>query len=676
MSIKVKLSIAMILMMVCSIAIVGGFSLYKSSDAINRMTKSAMMDTNRDNAVIISSLIEKESRNMALIASQKEVEDLLNENYRGEGIDGKLQEELDTKLQKIVKDAGNLEHIFVLDTNANIVADSDTNLLKKNFSDREYVKQVLDTGTPVISDTLKSKSTGAYVVAFAYPVKENGQLVGLVASAVLTDSFTNYLKDTRLLDTASSYAYLVDQSGMVLYHPTAGKIGKPVENEQIKGVVAKVQAGQTVKADIVQYEFQGKLKKAAYSVIPGTNWILVISGDMSEIMKPVTNVMKAILLIGGIIAVGALLIGFLIANKITSPIIKLTELINRTAELNLEYDERYLYLEKNKDETGTIARAMFLTRKVLREMVEKLHNVSQTVMNNAEKMESLSVQIQESAHDNSATTEQLSAGMEETAASAEEITATTTEISSRVGEITKKAKTGTEVSNQITERALLLKKDALDSSVNARTIYEEVKGKMEKAIKESNNIAQIGILADTILSITNQTNLLALNAAIEAARAGEAGKGFTVVAEEIRKLADQSSSTATGIQDIVKDVYSSVDTMRVNSEAILKFIDQSVLKDYEKLTKVSEQYNEDADYINNLMAEFETDAELLDNSVSNISTAMNEVAVTINEGSKGVQDIAERTAEVVEKTISETKLADENASGAKELFELVERFRI
>lgn len=676
MSIKIKVSMAMMVMIVCSIIFVGGFSLYKSSDAINAQTKSAMMEANRDNSLIISSLIGKEMRNMALIASQKEVEDLLAADYRGEGISSSLQGTLDTKLQGMVKDVSNLEHIFVVDTNANIIADSDTNLLNKNLNDREYVKQVLSEGKPVISDTLKSKSTGAYVVAFAYPVKVNGQLVGLVASAVRADSFTDYLKDTKLLGTKSSYAYLVDYSGMMLYHPTTEKIGQPVENEQIKKVVAQVEAGQTVNADIVQYKFQGKLKKAAYSVIPETNWILVITGDMTDIMKPVTNVMKAILLIGGIFAAVSLLVGFLISNKITSPIIKLTELINKTAELDLKYDEKYLHLQKNKDETGTIARAIFLTRSVLREMVAKLQNVSQTVAENASRMENLSVQIQESAHDNSATTQQLSAGMEETAASAEEITATTTEISSRVGQITKKAKNGAEVSNQITERALHLRKDALDSSKNAREIYEEVKEKMEEAIKESNNIAQIGILADTILSITNQTNLLALNAAIEAARAGEAGKGFTVVADEIRKLADQSSNTATGIQGIVKNVYASVDTMRVNSEAILKFIDQSVLMDYEKLKKVSEQYNQDADYINNLMAEFESDAELLDSSVISISTAMNEVAVTINEGSKGVQDIAERTADVVEKTISETKLADENAIGAKELLDLVERFQI
>jgi methyl-accepting chemotaxis protein len=261
-----------------------------------------------------------------------------------------------------------------------------------------------------------------------------------------------------------------------------------VENEQVKEVVKRVQAGEKVESDVVDYIFQGKRKAAAYKIIPETNWILVITGDMEEVMQPVTNVKNAILAIGSIIAIIGLLIGLTISNKITSPILKLTELINKTADLDLKYDESFLYLEKYKDEIGIIARATFQTRSVLRKVVGKLQSVSHTVMDNAEKIEKLSVQIQDNANDNSATTEELSAGMQETAAASEEITATTTEINERVGAIATKAKDGADVSGQITERADKLKKDALESTKNAKALYEDVKDKMEKAIEDSNSI--------------------------------------------------------------------------------------------------------------------------------------------------------------------------------------------
>lgn len=675
MKIRTKISIAMVSLVVISTIVIGGFSLLKSRDTISNLTGSAMLEINKDNASSIQAMIEKEMRSVALIAEQKEVTEILSKVQKGESVEA-LQTALNAKLQHMTKESGNLEHMFVISANGTNIADSDTKLVGQNFNDREYTKRLLATGKPIISETLKSKSTGAYVVAFAYPVKVNDQLLGFVATAVIADSMMKYLADTKILDTKSSYAYLVDEKGNMLYHPQKDKIGKPVENAQIKAVVERVKKGDKVDPNIVGYDFQGKRKHSAYFIIPETNWTLVLTGDEGEVMLPVNDMTKYILIIGLSCLALASLSGYILAKRISSPIVKLTELINKTADLDLKYDASYEYLGKNKDETGIIAKAMFQTRQVLRVMAEKLIGVSHIVMANADKMEKLSIHVQENAHDNSATTEQLSAGMQQTAASAEEITATTAEIDANVGAIAEKAKEGAEVSSQITERADLLKQDALESTKNARSVYQEVKVKMEEAIQESSTIAQISVLADTILSITSQTNLLSLNAAIEAARAGDAGKGFAVVADEIRKLAEQSSQTAAGIQGIVKNVYSAVGHMKDNSEAILAFVDQNVLKDYEKLTEVSEQYNSDAVYISTLMADFKMAASQLNTAVSNISTAMNEVAVTINEGAKGVEDIAQKTTEIVEKTLMESELADENLQGAKELLILVERFKI
>lgn len=675
MKIRAKLSIAMIALMLVTTLIMGGVALFKSASTITEVTRASMTDINKENTMILKSMIDKERRTVSLIAAQKEVEEFLLKSQNGESVT-EMQTPLNQKLLRMVAETGNLEHIFIVNAKGVIIADSNVNLIGTDVNDRAYTKSILSSGNPGISETLKSKATGVYIVVFTYPVKVNGELLGFAATAVTADSIIKYLADTKILNTDSSYAYLVDEKGTMLYHPDKKKIGLAVESTQIKAVVERVKKGENVNPAIVDYDYQGKKKEAAYSVIPETKWTLVVTGDIGEIMSPVNSLIKYIIIIGGILAFVSLLIGLVISTRIASPIVKLTELINKTADLELKYDARYDYLIKNKDETGTIAKATFKTRQVLREMAEKLLDVSQVIMENAENMERLSNQIQENAHDNSATTQQLSAGMEETAASSEEITATTSEINSNVEAIAEKVKGGAEISKQITVRANTLKLEAAESAKTAKTVYHEVKSKMENAIEESKTISQISVLTDTILSITSQTNLLALNAAIEAARAGEAGKGFAVVADEIRKLAEQSSKTASGIQGIVKSVYSSVGHMKENSEAILTFIDQSVLSDYDKLTKVSDQYNSDAEFIDHLMSEFEISANQLDVAVTSISTAMNEVAATINESAKGVQDIAEKTTEIVDKTLQETKLADQNSHGAKELLVLVEKFKI
>lgn len=677
MKIRMKLSVMMIVVTLISTALMGIFTYTKSTGTILNLTEASMAQVNTNKAQTIAAMIDKEKRSMQLVAGESEIAELLLQAGNGELTTGDaLQNEVNVKLQGLVKDAGNLEHMFVVDMKGVAVADSDTKLVGTDFSERNYTKNVFKTGEAVVSETLKSKSTGAYVLAFVHPVKSGGKMIGFVASAVNANSIIKYLADAKVTNAPSSYAYLVDETGNILYHPDETKIGSVVENEAIKAVVERVKVGETVPDGTVQYTYEGAEKKAAFTVLPETHWTLVLTGDLEEIMLPVQKMTNFIIVLGVGSLLLTLLIGVTVATRISSPIIKLTQLINRTAELDLKYDNQYEYLTKNKDETGTIAKAMFHTRAVLREMAGSLISISSKVLDNAETLEKLSIDVRENAHDNSATTEQLSAGMEETAASTQEMTAAIHEIENNVRMISTRVKEGSGVSGQITERALALQHDAVTSTENAKQIYGSVRGEMQKAIEQSGAINEINVLADTILSITSQTNLLALNAAIEAARAGDAGRGFAVVAGEIRKLAEKSSETAAGIQGVVKNVYSSVEQMIEHSEAMLTFIDQNVLGDYERLNEVSQQYNSDASTINELMNQFEEAADHLNETVSSIAIAVNEVAATVNEGAIGVQDIAEKTADIVEKTFHEATMADENTQSAKEMQVLVEKFKI
>jgi len=312
----------------------------------------------------------------------------------------------------------------------------------------------------------------------------------------------------------------------------------------------------------------------------------------------------------------------------------------------------------------------------LRHVVENLKQTSENVTSNSQMVFDLTEKMYQSTQDNSATTEQLSAGMEETAASSEEITSSVDEMEEQVKKVVGKTEEGSLACKEIFERAQTIKKGAIVSINDAKSIYNDTKSKLESAIEETKTIHQINVLADAILSITKQTNLLALNAAIEAARAGEAGKGFAVVSEQIRQLAEQSSKTASDIQRIVKMVNSSVENITESSGQVLEFVDKTVLKDYDNLIQVSEQYNSDANTMNEIVNMYSSTAKDLNSIIENISTSIREVVKTAYEGAQGVQDIAAKTTEIVYSSEEIEKTAKENTEIAKLLQSIVVKFKI
>lgn len=679
MNIRKKLTVFVAVLAIASISATQLFSYFESNRIIISQTNKMALDLNSACSDNIKSLIKSETSVAGLLASQRSIADFLEESQSTvkPANFGETKSDCDQILADVQKREGNLEHVFIVNKDNIIVADTSENTLGKSVADRQYAVQTLSTGEPAISEALKSKATGQYITAFTYPIKnDKDEILGFAATAVLTSSFSDFLKDKKILDTKSSYAFLADEKGNILYHPDTKKIGNPIETPQLMDIAKKVQQNGNVKADVINYTYKGARKMASYSAIPQTKWILILSGTINEVTASVDTMAIFIIIIGLIMILLVSIMGYFTAGSISKPIKKVMELVNKTSKLELKYDASYEYLTKRKDETGAIARAIFEMRLVLRGIAGKMVEVSRKVNANAQHVGDLIAEVELHSQDNSATTEQLSAGSEESAASTEEISASILEVENNVNVIAEKSRQGAELCGTITDRALKLKNDAVVSSENAKSVYDNVKLKISESIEKSKSIQQINLLAETILQITEQTNLLALNAAIEAARAGESGKGFAVVADEIRKLAEESSKTAGNIQKMVEEVNIAVKSMNDSSTSILTFVDSDVLNDYEKLIDISEQYNKDAILVNGIMSDFSTTSEELNSTISNVANAVNEVAKTVVESAKGVEDIAVKTSSIVEMTSKVDEKAAENLDSAKELESILKQFKL
>ena len=149
-------------------------------------------------------------------------------------------------------------------------------------------------------------------------------------------------------------------------------------------------------------------------------------------------------------------------------------------------------------------------------------------------------------------------------------------------------------------------------------VFYGTKAELEKAIENSKVVEQISILSESIVQITSQTNLLALNASIEAARAGEAGRGFTVVAEEIRKLAEQSKGVVSKIQSITDQVKDSVNHLAESSNKLLEFMSTDVNSDYISMLEIADKYNQDASFVRSMVSDFDSTSNDLLKSVDNV----------------------------------------------------------
>lgn len=493
---------------------------------------------------------------------------------------------------------------------------------------------------------------------------------------VLKEKLTDILHDVGVKGISSSYAYLVDQDGTMLYHPTADKIGFMVENSVVLSVVEELKRGNVPSAEVVTYDFNGVKKYAGYAITDTDHWILVISADEEEILQPIEQIKNKAVEVSLFTVLLLLVISYICSTTITRPIKKMTAMLGSIAKLDFKEKQEHAKLYRRSDETGEMSRALEHMRINIHEMLKKINQVSETMNQSSRELYELTNEVRENSLTNSSTSEELAAGMEETAATTENIAQNVMMVDESTGSINQRSLEGTKLSGEIKERANSLKENTVKASEVTIQMYTDIRKKAAESIEQSKAVDKIYVLANTIMEISDQTSLLSLNASIEAARAGAAGRGFAVVAGEIGNLADQSAQTVKNITEIVTDVHKSVENIAGCMESTLEFLEKSVLSDYQKFVEVGEQYNADADRFQDSMQTIQAEISELQKVMGEISGSVRGISLTVGESAKGITDIAAKTANVVNKTEQTFETVQENIENSKDLKQIVDQFEL
>jgi methyl-accepting chemotaxis protein len=464
-------------------------------------------------------------------------------------------------------------------------------------------------------------------------INESGEFLGMVATDLNLSGLQNIVNNIKFIE--GSYVNIVDNKGLYITNKDVKKRNKEVIENSDKTKIEKIAKGEKFSEKYFSKELNKKVYRIFMPVnIEGTDtkWSIVVTIPLDEMYKESKNL--AFYLVGTslITLVIVLILLYILIVLIVKPIEKITDAFKDLSDGEGDLTAR-INISSN-DEVGDMAKHFNIFMEKLSKMIETVKKLSVSILEEGNKLEEAMKEIVEDGkHDKNViklkehisnvldNVRNQTASTEETLACLEEINT----IGKNINEVTKVTSIDSKKSVEIGESGVKNVKNATSGMEKINISVKTANQQIDKLQDFSNNI---GHIITAIKGIAEQTNLLALNAAIEAARAGEAGRGFSVVATEIRKLAEQTNEETGKIEDIIINIQQEVGKVYSANKQVEKDVIAGI--------SVTEEVKRDITSIIEIAGK-------TDKQIEDISVSVDKQATATDEITKAVQNISENS---------------------------------
>lgn len=662
-SLKNKLGLMFFIFIAIPIITLGGYSYTKTASSLQYATEQQLRELTNETASSINETIDSVDKYVKILSSDERMAKVASG-------DNSYSLESYNYLQKIQKENSDIiESLIVTDPTGKGIISNSSEKYDTDFSDREYVQDALKNSKGISKTILISKVTGKPIIGIAHTLNIDDKVVGTVIALVPFESISKRASKVKIGN--NGYAYMIDKNGLVVFHPKSEKIAKEnllsSSSADLKALVEKAKTGETVEG---YYTYDGVRKFVKFT--PVNNWIVAVVADYDEYMSSAITIRRVTIIIAILSVIISVLLAYLLSIKnIINPIKHLEQLMTRAGEGDLTVRAQI----NTGDEIQTLG-------EYFNKMIEHQHNIIENVRRGAIELEAASEELAASNEEICSTTEQITNNIEKVAENAKSQSDSIIETSEVLVQLTSlvqiaqsRALTAKNNSNNTMDAAEQGRKKVKDTVIAVENISkssietEERLKVLEQLSKKVNGIIS------TINDISSQTNLLALNAAIEAARAGEHGKGFTVVAEEVRKLSEQTNVGANEISllvnEMVVEIDKAVQAMSVGKNAVENGV--AIINDTDKsfITVISavEQIAKDIEQIVDVTKDEVASSDKIIDIINTVAT----ITETTASNSEEVAAAAEEQSTAIENVASS---AEETSAMAVSLHNLVEKFKI